>query len=126
MEVLIDGLKIEYTEAGSGKPILLLHGWGSSKEVFAGVMQTLSDRYRLIAPDFPGCGASDTMKAPWTLENYCDFVLKFMDALGMVDPVLIGHSNGGRISMNLAAKGMVSPPKIVLLDAAGLIPKKEF
>lgn len=126
MDLVIDGLKIEYTEQGSGAPILLLHGWGSSKEVFAGIMNTLADRYRLIAPDFPGCGASDTMKTPWTLEDYSSFVLKFMEALDISNPVLIGHSNGGRISMNLAAKGMVSPPKIVLLDAAGLIPKKSF
>lgn len=126
MDLVIDGLKIEYTEQGSGAPILLLHGWGSSKEVFAGIMNTLADRYRLVAPDFPGCGASDTMKTPWTLEDYSSFVLKFMEALDLHDPVLIGHSNGGRISMNLAAKGMVSPPKIVLLDAAGLIPKKSF
>ena len=126
MDLVIDGLKIEYTEQGSGAPILLLHGWGSSKEVFAGIMNTLADRYRLVAPDFPGCGASDTMKTPWTLEDYSSFVLKFMETLDLRDPVLIGHSNGGRISMNLAAKGMVSPPKIVLLDAAGLIPKKSF
>ena len=126
MDLVIDGLKIEYTEQGNGAPILLLHGWGSSKEVFAGIMNTLADRYRLIALDFPGCGASDTMKTPWTLEDYSSFVLKFMEALDLRDPILIGHSNGGRISMNLAAKGMVSPPKIVLLDAAGLIPKKSF
>ena len=126
MDLVIDGLKIEYTEQGSGAPILLLHGWGSSKEVFAGIMNTLSDRYRLVALDFPGCGASDIMKTPWTLEDYCSFVMKFMEQLDLRDPILIGHSNGGRISMNLAAKHMVSPPKIVLLDAAGLIPEKNF
>ncbi len=124
MKVEIDGLTIEYAEAGSGAPVLLLHGWGSSHAVYRGVMEVLADRCRLVAPDFPGCGGSDTMKEPWTLEDYCDFVLKFMQATGLSDPILIGHSHGGRVAMRMAAAGMVSPPKMVLLDAAGLIPKK--
>ena len=124
MKVEIDGLTIEYAEAGSGAPVLLLHGWGSSNAVYRGVMEVLADRCRLVAPDFPGCGGSDTMKEPWTLEDYCDFVLKFMQATGLSDPILIGHSHGGRVAMRMAAAGMVSPPKMVLLDAAGLIPKK--
>ena len=124
MKVEIDGLTIEYAEAGSGAPVLLLHGWGSSHAVYRGVMEVLADRCRLVAPDFPGCGGSDTMKEPWTLEDYCDFVLKFMQVTGLSDPILIGHSHGGRVAMRMAAAGMVSPPKMVLLDAAGLIPKK--
>ena len=126
MNLQIDDLNIAYTDTGSGPPILLLHGWGSSKEVFGQIISSLSNRYRLIAPDFPGCGASDTMKTPWNVDDYSSFVLKFLKALDLSDPILIGHSNGGRVSMNLAAKGLLSPPKIVLLDAAGLIPKKSL
>ena len=78
MNVIIDGLNIEYTEKGEGIPVLLLHGWGSSYDVYGGVISALCDRCRLVAVNFPGCGGSDTMKEPWTLDDYCDFVLKFM------------------------------------------------
>ena len=126
MIVTIDGLKINYLDEGEGTPVLLLHGWGSSNEVYRGFINTLKARCRLVAPDFPGCGGSDTMGSPWTLQDYCDFVLKFMSAVGLENPIMMGHSHGGRVTMYMAATGMVSPPKIVLLDAAGLIPKKSF
>lgn len=124
MKVVIDGLNIEYTESGSGIPVLLLHGWNSSFEVYKGIMSALSDRCRLVAVNFPGCANSDVMPNPWKLEDYCDFVLKFMNAVNLENPILIGHSHGGRTILKMVAEGMVNPPKIVLLDSAGLIPKK--
>ncbi len=124
MEVIIDGMKIEYTEAGSGIPVLLLHGWGSSFEVYRGIMSALSDRCRLVAINFPGCGGSDTMQEPWTLDDYCDLVIKFIKAVNLDNPIMMGHSHGGRVILKMVGSGMVTPPKIVLLDAAGLIPKK--
>ena len=126
MNITIDDLKINYTDIGEGTPVLLLHGWGSSCDVYNGFINTLKGRCRLVAPDFPGCGGSDIMSEPWTLDDYCDFVLKFMDAVGLKDPIMMGHSHGGRVTLYMTAKGMVDPPKIVLLDAAGLIPKKSF
>ena len=126
MNINIDGLNIEYTEIGNGQPVILLHGWGSSFDVYKGIMNTLSDRCRLIAMNFPGCGNSDTMKEPWNLDDYCNLVLKFIDALDIKDPIMFGHSHGGRVTLKMAASGMINPPKIVLLDSAGLIPKKSF
>lgn len=126
MNINIRGLNIEYTDKGSGIPVLLLHGWNSSFEVFGGIFSSLSDRCRTVAVNFPGCGASETMKEPWELKDYCDFVLEFMKAVGLSDPVMIGHSHGGRVILKMAAEHLVNPPKIVLLDSAGLIPKKSF
>ena len=126
MNVVIDGLNINYTDIGEGTPVLLLHGWGSSCEVYTGFINTLKNRCRLVALDFPGCGKSDTMAEPWDLQKYCDFVLNFMAAVGLENPIMMGHSHGGRVTLYMTASGMVNPPKIVLLDAAGLIPKKTF
>ena len=127
MELIIDGLKICYTESGNGDiPVLLLHGWGSSYDVYKGIMSALSDRCRLVAMNFPGCGGSDTMDSPWNLDDYCELVIKFCDAVGLKDPIMIGHSHGGRVTLKLAATKKILSPKIVLLDAAGLIPKKSF
>jgi pimeloyl-ACP methyl ester carboxylesterase len=122
----IDGLNIEYTVEGEGYPVLLLHGWGSSYDVYNGIINTLKNRYKVVALNFPGCGKSDTMENPWNLDDYCNLVLKFMDKLEIKNPIMFGHSHGGRVTLNMAACGMVCPPKIVLLDSAGLIPKKSF
>lgn len=89
-------------------------------------MAALSDRCRLVAVNFPGCGESETMKEPWTLEDYCDFCLEFMKNVGLENPILIGHSHGGRVTLKMVAEKQVNPPKIVLLDSAGLIPRKSF
>lgn len=126
MQITIDNIDINYLDEGEGAPVLLLHGWGSSCDVYRGFINTLKGRCRLVAPDFPGCGKSGTMSEPWTLETYADFVLKFMAAVGLQDPIMMGHSHGGRVTLYMTASGMVTPPKIVLLDAAGLIPKKSF
>ena len=124
MNIKIDGLNIEYTEEGQGIPVLLLHGWNSSFEVYKGIISALRDRCRLVAVNFPGCAGSDTMPNPWSLDDYCDFVLKFMKAVKLDNPIMIGHSHGGRVILKMAATALVNPPKIVLLDSAGLIPKK--
>ncbi len=126
MFINIDGLNIEYTVEGEGTPVLLLHGWGSSFDVYKGVINTLKNRCRVVAMNFPGCANSDTMEKPWTLDDYCDLVLKFMKALNLENPIMFGHSHGGRVTLKMTASGMVNPPKIVLLDSAGLIPKKSF
>lgn len=126
MFLKVDNLNIEYLDEGEGYPVLLLHGWGASYDTYRGVINTLKDRHRVIALNFPGCGNSDTMENPWTLDNYCDLVLKFIKTLNIENPIMFGHSHGGRVTMKMVADGMVSPPKIVLLDTAGLIPKKTF
>jgi len=126
MEIEVLGLKTEYIESGKadGIPVLLLHGWGSSFDVYKGVMNALSDRCRLVALNFPGCGNSETMEKPWNLDNYCEFVIKFCESVGLNNPILIGHSHGGRVILKLTATKQMNLPKIVLLDSAGLIPQK--
>ena len=126
MNITVKGLNIEYTECGTGMPVLLLHGWNSSFDVYKGIMSCLCDRCRCVAVNFPGCKGSETMSEPWTLDDYCDFVMEFIEKVNLESPILIGHSHGGRVILKLAADGRLNPPKIVLLDSAGLIPKKTF
>lgn len=126
MEVVIDNLKINYVEKGEGEPVLMLHGWGSSVIPFGAIINLLSLKYRVVAVDFPGCGQSDTMSEPWTVDDYCDFVLKFCQKVDISSPILIGHSHGGRVIMKLVGEKMLNPPKVILLDSAGIVPKKIF
>ncbi|MBR6572250.1 MAG: alpha/beta hydrolase [Clostridia bacterium] len=124
MNIVINDLNINYTDEGNGTPVLLLHGWGSSLTLYRRTIDSLKGRCRLVAVDFPGCGGSDTMSEPWDIKSYSDFVLEFMNAVGLENPIMIGHSHGGRVTLYMNAMGLVKSPKIVLLDSAGLIPKK--
>ncbi len=104
----------------------MLHGWGSSVEPWRCLINNLKDCCRFVALDFPGCGKSGELADAWTVEEYADLVEKFIKALGLENPVLIGHSNGGRVILKLCGEGRLNPPKIVLVDAAGLPAKKSF
>ncbi len=120
----INGLSIQYTDEGEGQTILLLHGWGSSIDAWAMLRREFAGGFRLVALDFPGFGGSDMPPEPWAVEDYARFTLAFMEKLGLQDPILVGHSFGGRVIMKLAGTGRVHPPKIILIDAAGIQPKK--
>ncbi len=119
----IDGLKIHYTDEGSGDSVLLIHGWGSSVLPWRPIMAGF-EGYRAVALDLPGCGESDLLKTDWGIEDYCDFILKFIAAVGLDNPILVGHSHGGRIILKLATSGLYMPPKIILFDSAGIPAKK--
>lgn len=126
METVIKGLKINYIDEGAGEPVLFLHGWGSSILPFTNLINTLKPTHRVVALDFPGCGQSQTMETPWDINDYCNFVLEFIKAIGLENPTLIGHSHGGRVILKLLGEKMLNPKKVVLLDSAGLIPKKSL
>lgn len=123
-EVIIDGLKIHYQEEGSGPVVLLLHGWGCDSSHFASVLNGLKCEYRVIAPDLPGFGQSDEPPADWGSKDYAHCMVAFMNALCIDSPVVIGHSNGGRIGILLAAKGFVR--KLILADSAGIKPHRSL
>ena len=120
MNTNINGYDTFYIDEGAGEPILFLHGWGSSTDAFARMVIPLKERLRCIRVDLPGFGRSAMLKEPFTLDDYCDFVKAFIDKLGLKDPIMVGHSNGGRITLKMCAEGMVSPEKIVLFGSAGI------
>ena len=127
METQICGLKTEYLISGNGDiPVVLLHGWGSSFDVYKGVISALNDRCKFYAVNFPACGGSEIMKEKWNLDNYCEFVTEFISAMGIdhKDAVFIGHSHGGRVILSLAGNGIITPKEIVLFDSAGIVAEK--
>ncbi len=111
---------------GTGVPTLLLHGWGASSDLFTGTMRGLGDGFDLIAPDFPGFGATEPPPAPWGVSDYMEWTLALMDSLGVERANLIGHSFGGRVAIKLAALHPERVAKLVLTDAAGILPKRTW
>lgn len=118
----IDGLKVNYIDEGVGTPILLLHGWGCNGGHWNVVTEALKNHYRVIAPDIPGFGESDEPPAVWGTKEYTDFFAKFIEKLSLGRPTVAGHSNGGRITIMLAERGLCS--RVLLTDSAGIKPKR--
>ena len=121
-KTIIDGLEISYLEEGEGSPVLLLHGWGCNGGHWNQVIAGLKDEHRVIAPDIPGFGESEEPPETWGTKEYARFFEHFMKFLDVERPVIIGHSNGGRISIMLAADGLAG--KVILTDAAGIKPRR--
>ncbi len=124
MELIIDSLKINYITEGSGKDILILHGWGANISAVTTMVKAYSPYFKVWAVDLPGFGASDMPPESWNVYDYADFVVKFAAAAGIEKPVLAGHSFGGRLSIIIAAKKLMELNKLILIDSAGIKPKR--
>jgi pimeloyl-ACP methyl ester carboxylesterase len=97
-EVVVNGVRVSYTEAGDGPPVLLLHGAVFAGNVFWWETQAaLAPHARTYAPDYPGWGASEKPYKQYHMEEYHDFVIGFMDALGLEKVAIVGHSLGGLV-----------------------------
>lgn len=85
--------------------MLLLHGWASSGRMWLRTMWTLRRDYRLWALDLPGFGDSEAPHFDWyCLENYADHIAAFCEAVGIRPYALIGHSMGGRLTLDLGRR----------------------
>src|SRR5580765_3841230 len=121
-----DGLSVRYFEAGAGSPVLLLHGasLGSSADVWVRNLAPLAaHRLRVIAPDLPGFGETDN-PADVSLSYRKKFVLAFMDALKLERAALVGHSQAGRIALDLALSHPARVSKVVVLATGSLLPER--
>lgn len=120
----IDGLKIHYEIEGSGRDILLLHGWGARIESFAPVIGALKTRRRVIALDFPGFGQSEAPQKEMTVYDYAELTAKWMRETGLAKTDVICHSFGGRVTILLASEHPELIGKIAFVDAAGVKPRR--
>jgi pimeloyl-ACP methyl ester carboxylesterase len=105
----LDGVRIFYREAGPPEaPVVLLpHGYPSSSFQFRNFMPALADRWRLIAPDYPGFGYSDTpedSEQSCSFEGYATFLEQFTQRLGLSRYALYLHDYGSQIGLRLAMR----------------------
>ncbi len=126
MQKTVNGLRINYILEGEGETVVLLHGWGSNITLFDNLIHLLSPKYRVIAMDMPGFGGSDEPKEPWGVDEYVDFVIAFLGSFGVTEAAFLGHSFGGRVIIKMNARENLPfrINKIILVDSAGVKPKK--
>lgn len=127
MNIKIDDYNICYKITGEGEEtVLILQGWGTELSMYDSVAVCINSKCRVIQLDFPGFGGSDEPREPWAVDDYADFVIKFLDALDIKKVTLMGHSYGGRVIIKLASRPEIpfKIGRIVLMDSAGILPKK--
>lgn len=119
--VLINGLRVNYKVAGEGRPLLILHGWGGSSDSWIDVQRILSNKgYKVLVPDLPGFGKSQTPPEPWGIGDYANFIFSFIKEANLVNFFLLGHSFGGRISARLSINYPDDIKGLILCDSAGI------
>ncbi len=118
---LDDGLEYVYLEGGRGEPLLLLHGFGSSKDNFARVAAHLTSHYRLLIPDHIGFGeSSKPAEGDYSPPAQAERLRRFARALGIERLHLGGSSMGGHIAMTYAALYPEAVASLWLLDPGGV------
>ncbi len=120
----INGLNINYIIEGEGEPIIVLHGWGANINTVLSIVNALKDRYKVYAIDLPGFGKSQEPQEVIGSFEYAEIISKFMEKEKIEKASFIGHSFGGKLSIILGSKYPELVNKIVLIDSAGLIPKR--
>ncbi len=122
--VTVGGMHSQYLEAGSGPPLLLLHGHEQSATSWRWVIPALARTHRVLALSLPGHGetalaAGDDVAGP----DQARFVTAFLDALGVDSPLdLVGHSAGGALALRVAVADPQRSHTLTLVDSAGLGP----
>jgi pimeloyl-ACP methyl ester carboxylesterase len=108
---------LAFTEQGSGPVVVLLHGFPLSRVMWAQQLKTLSESYRVIAPDLRGHGESPAPDTAYTMDLMADDVVELLDGLGVVEPVVVGGlSMGGYVALAMALKHPGRVRALMLID----------
>jgi len=125
-ETTVFGQKIHYVEAGTGPTVILLHGLGGSTQVWQLNIAALAEKYHVVVPDQIGFGKSDKPLVNYRIRTYVDFLDQFCKQLKIERASLVGNSMGGWIAAAYTASFPDRVDKLVLVDAAGHAPPKDF
>jgi pimeloyl-ACP methyl ester carboxylesterase len=120
LRLKINNYNVHYLKAGSGPPVLLVHGGASDARDWIPTMLSLGDRFSFYAPDLIGFGRSERQEKGYYLSDFSDFLLGFIDALQLDRPALVGHSFGARICLDATLKNQARVSRLVISDASGL------
>ena len=115
-----------YIEKGQGEPLILLHGNGENCDYFAGQIDEFAQYYHVYALDTRGHGKTPRGDTPFTIRQFADDLLAFMDAHSIDKAHVLGFSDGGNIAMIFAMKYPERVLRLILdganLDAKGVKP----
>lgn len=123
----VGGIPTRFATAGAAGPqVLVLHGWGAKIEAVHPIVTGLAPACRVTAVDLPGHGETGLPPEPWGGADFAAWIRAFMRQRDLDRPHVVGHSNGGRIAIHLAATTPELVGRLLLVDSAGLRPKRGF
>ena len=112
---------IYYEKYGnSNKTILILPGWGNTRNTFTEIINTLKEKYTIYIFDYPGFGNSPNITKDLTIYDYAEIIYSFINKENITNLSIISHSFGGRISSILIGKYNLNVNKLILIDVAGI------
>ena len=116
---------IYYEKYGTkDKVILILPGWGNTRTTFTNIINFFKEDYTIYIIDYPGFGNSPIPQDELTIYDYTNIIRDFLEENNIVNPIIIAHSFGGRITTLLAGYYKEKIDKIIYIDAATIKPKK--
>ncbi len=118
----IGGYKVHYLEAGSGKPLLLLHGTAldSASLTYGQMIPDLAKHFHVYALDWLGYGDSDKPEMDYSSSNYSSLLAEFIEALRLEHFSMVAFSMGGAMAISYALGHQDNVEKLVLIDSYGL------
>ncbi|MBO5121526.1 MAG: alpha/beta hydrolase [Bacilli bacterium] len=125
MYLTVKDITIYYEKHGNSKnTILILPGWGNTRETFHHIINNFKNNYTIYILDYPGLGNSPIPNKTLTIYDYTEIIIDFMEKLNIINPIIIAHSFGGRITSLLTGYYKHKVEKLILIDIAGIKPKK--
>ena len=122
----LDGLRLYYERAGRGDPeLLFLPGWCCDRSAFQPQFDHFAQKHAATALDLRGCGRSDCPPDGYGVRDLADDVARFCAVVGIERPVVVGHSLGGMVAVELGARYPSLPRALVLVDPGPIHPAPE-
>ncbi len=105
---------IFYRKFGRGKALIILHGWGLSGRLYLPVGKILAKKFRVFLPDLPGFGHSPLPAMVWSVPDYARLVVEFAKKMKLNQFILVGHSFGARVAVQVAVDYPGRVEKLIL------------
>lgn len=120
--------KVAYSVGGDGKPLIILHGWGTSSRVMKPLAKSLLHFRKVYLIDLPGFGHSPEPSEAWGIDDYADMTEAFIRSIETNRPDFLVHSFGGRIILKLLARETTDYAigKVLITGGAGMKPKRSW
>ncbi|MBV8197786.1 MAG: alpha/beta hydrolase [Candidatus Eremiobacteraeota bacterium] len=118
-----DGAELAFNDSAGGSPALLfVHGWQADRTIWDPIVAELHDRFRCVAPDLRGFGASSNAPGPYALEQYSQDLRALVESLRLERVVVVGHSMGGKVAVRFALDAPQLVERLVLIASVPLGP----
>ena len=117
---------LDLVRSGSGDPLLLLHGFGSTRRDFDSLAPALARRFEVLAMDLPGCGASPRLDGRATVAAITDAVERTLDVEGVGTVHVLGSSLGARVALELARRGRARSVVAMAPSGLNVLPERVY